>query len=338
MNNMLFSLYDQLHFNDLEIADRLKLLDFSRDEASILREQRDLVLRHINAIITSFYERQLAIDDVALIIGDADTLARLKSVQRDYILSLFGGDYGHEYVNHRLRVGLVHKRIGVKPKLYLGGINCLKDILLELSLEKAEPATHRRLFIALDKLLYFDMTLVFDAYIHSIVDELEIEKARVEEYARELETTSKVDPLTKLLNRRALEQQMTRCMAYAKRSRQPVTAVVLDMDGFKGINDDCGHAKGDEVLSAVGRLILEGTREHVDIPCRYGGDEFVVVLPNCTEANAMEFVSRIGAGFKAKFPTYSFSVGIAQTGPDEFIESELLIDQADNKMYQAKRS
>ena len=121
-------------------------------------------------------------------IGDMETLQRLRNAQRKYVLDLFAGIYDSEYVNNRLRIGMIHKRIGVEPKLYLSAVKTLKDILFKML--KAEISDEQELSAVLDgldKLLYFDTTLVFDAYIDSLVKEVKTEKNKTGKYAAELE-------------------------------------------------------------------------------------------------------------------------------------------------------
>lgn len=131
---------------------------------------------------------QTSVPEIALLIGDADTLRRLHAAQRQYVLDLFGGSTGIEYVNNRLRIGLVHKRIGVEPKLYLSAVKTLKNILFEaIGRRITDSAAAAGTCRALDKILYFDITLVFDTYIRSLISEVETAKASIETYAANLE-------------------------------------------------------------------------------------------------------------------------------------------------------
>ena len=117
-----------------------------------------------------FYLRQTEIDEISLLIGDADTLTRLRNAQRKYIVDLFAGNYDSECVNNRLRIGMVHKRIGVEPKLYLSAVRSLKDLIAEVLRDNiTQEATLTETLKALDNLFYFDTTLVFDTYIGSLV-------------------------------------------------------------------------------------------------------------------------------------------------------------------------
>jgi diguanylate cyclase len=182
------TLLTQMNISDYEIQRRKDFLGIGTEELALLSNSRQFIEREIDVIVNDFYQVQTSIEEIALLIGDADTLGRLHAAQRTYVLDLFTGTTDVEYVNNRLRIGLVHKRIGVEPKLYLSAIKTLKD-LIYLALERhiTDASTQRKTLQALDKLLLFDITLVFDTYIRSLVSEVETAKARVETYAASLE-------------------------------------------------------------------------------------------------------------------------------------------------------
>lgn len=98
------SLLEQMQISDAEISRRMTLLD-------LLTAQQAVIEDSIDDIVDEFYEAQTAVDEIALLIGDAETLARLRAAQRMYVIDLFRGIYDSEYVNNRLRIGMVHKRI-----------------------------------------------------------------------------------------------------------------------------------------------------------------------------------------------------------------------------------
>ena len=182
------SLLEQLQLNEFEIARRKQLLGFSVQDASALLSCKGVVVEHIDTIVGDFYARQTAMEEIALLIGDADTLARLHLAQRAYVLSLFDGYYDLDYVNNRLRIGMVHKRIGVGPKLFLAAQLSLKNtVSAALDLHISDKAHLRSVDQALDKLLHFDTTLVFDTYIRGLLTEVELAKDRAVTYAQELE-------------------------------------------------------------------------------------------------------------------------------------------------------
>lgn len=341
------SLLAQLRITEFEIARRKELLGFTRTDEDLLASCHELVTEHIDSIVNVFYEKQTAVEEIALLIGDGDTLARLHTAQRAYVLSLFDGLYDVEYVNDRLRVGIVHKRIGVEPKLYLSAVKTLKETLDAALFAHIDDQAHcARVVRALDKLLYFDTTLIFDTYIRALVSEVQLAKDKAQTYARELEIKvadrtrqllelSQRDTLTGLYNRRAFGDYMRRELVVAKRHRRPFSLAYFDVDQFKEINDRQGHYAGDEVLRMVGEAMQKACRD-IDFPCRYGGDEFCLALPDCLLTHAKLICERLIEQFTTRIVDVSLSIGIVQTGPTEFLGSDELIRKADAKMYEAK--
>jgi diguanylate cyclase (GGDEF)-like protein len=148
------------------------------------------------------------------------------------------------------------------------------------------------------------------------------------------------DRLTRLWNSRylheALEQEIYRCRRYGR----PFGLLVVDLDGFKAVNDSSGHEAGDRVLQAVGRVIRENCRT-TDIPARLGGDEFAVILPEASRLTvpryALKLVDLVShLPFPAGQPRVTASVGaVAFERAPESVETALAA--ADEAMYAAKR-
>ncbi len=182
------TLLEQMQISEVDIQDRMEVLKLGHEELTILADQHKIIDDNIDIIVGEFYEEQTKVDEISLVIGDADTLRRLRTAQRRYVLDLFSGHYDAQYVNNRLRIGMIHKRIGVEPKLYLAAIRTLKKIVVNILQRsiKAEDILEITLE-ALDKLVYFDTTLIFDAYIDSLVGEIESAKNKTEAYAASLE-------------------------------------------------------------------------------------------------------------------------------------------------------
>jgi diguanylate cyclase (GGDEF)-like protein len=338
-----------MQISDADIEQRMELLGLTREKLDHLTQYKALIEENIDIIVDEFYEKQTEIDEISLLIGDADTLFRLRAAQRKYVVDLFAGQYDSEYVNNRLRIGMVHKRIGVEPKLYLSAVMTLKYLInsiLRSNINNAEQ-TETALDI-LDRLLYFDTTLVFDTYIGSLVGEIETAKRRTEAYAkslekkvaertRELEKQAKLDPLTNIYNQRAMKDELRRELALAKRRGTKLSTIYFDIDNFKDINDRYGHLEGDEVLKFIGQILRKTLRES-DVPCRYGGDEFCVILPECGLINAAVKCETILQRFTGQYPDFSLSMGIAETGNGVYVDCEMLLKTADEKMYQAKKA
>lgn len=344
------TLLEQMRINEFEVEHRKFLFAFSNADAQLLLSCKPIIEKKIDFIVAEFYRMQTSIPEISLLIGDADTLTRLRSAQRRYILDLFSGLYDLEYVNNRLRIGLVHKRIGVEPKLYLSAVHTLK-VLLHKTIENEAPtdADSEATIASLDKLLNFDVTLVFETYIRSLVSEIETAKEKSEQYARimeekvkerthQLEEMSRTDALTGLLNVRHLQEIVTTVLRGAQRRAEPVTAIYFDVNDFKQINDTEGHQHGDEILRTIGKVIKDTAR--VEDSCfRYGGDEFCVFLINCQENQARDlFITRLNQQIQEKLGNVSISIGAVQTGPDEYVDASTLIRLADERMYAAKQA
>ena len=179
---------EQMQITDQEITRRKALLGLSDEEAALLLNCKQLIEEDIEIIVEDFYQVQTADPEIFRLIGDPDTLRRLYAAQRKYVIELFSGCTDVQYADNRLRIGLVHKRIGVYPKLYLSAVKVLKDVLFK-TLERRinDPVARAMTCQALDKQLYFDITLIFDAYTRSLINEIGAEKDRVETYASSLE-------------------------------------------------------------------------------------------------------------------------------------------------------
>ena len=152
------------------------------------------------------------------------------------------------------------------------------------------------------------------------------------------------DPLTELYNRRYLEETLARDLHQVQRRKAPLSVVMLDLDGFKQFNDSYGHGAGDSILRGFGRVLRDHLRKS-DISCRYGGDEFVLVLPDSSIADTQERLEQIRLFLKEFQIQYgertlrmiTLSAGIAQT-PEHGISAAELLQAADEAMYAAKQA
>ncbi len=146
------------------------------------------------------------------------------------------------------------------------------------------------------------------------------------------------DALTQLPNRREFHERGQQAFAQAQRQGAPFTAVFIDLDRFKEVNDTLGHAVGDSLLNVVARIIREQLRAS-DIPGRLGGDEFALLLPNMNAQAASGYIGklrdRLLATMKERDWHVTFSIGVAsyEVTPQDF---EALMKQADALMYEVK--
>jgi diguanylate cyclase (GGDEF)-like protein len=161
----------------------------------------------------------------------------------------------------------------------------------------------------------------------------------------EAEKQSMTDPLTGLFNRRSMDALMDREVALSERHGNPLTLVMIDMDKFKEINDTHGHAAGDHLLKAFADCVRITLRK-TDLPFRYGGDEFVIALPQTSSAMAQQCVQKLRSAFASvdfssaianldHAPTLSIGVG-ERSKQHNILTLQNLLAAADLALYDAK--
>ena len=151
------------------------------------------------------------------------------------------------------------------------------------------------------------------------------------------------DPLTGLFNRRYLEESLVRELARCQRRGLPFALMMLDVDHFKAFNDQQGHPGGDALLAALGQVLGAQSRAE-DIACRYGGEEFTLILPEATLAHARSRAEEVLAAVRAmrvehmghELPQVTASIGIAVVGHGGE-QADALLQRADRALYRAKR-
>ncbi len=151
------------------------------------------------------------------------------------------------------------------------------------------------------------------------------------------------DDLTGLYNMRSLYQRLDFEMQRARRFGRQVCAIMLDMDNFKSVNDGHDHLFGSYVISEVGKIIKANTR-NIDIPARYGGDEFLIILTEVNFEGANYFCERLRKSIEAyQFKneadeiSLTVSIGFTMTSASEIISARELVRRADHALYEAKR-
>ncbi len=151
-----------------------------------------------------------------------------------------------------------------------------------------------------------------------------------------------VDALTGLHNRHWMDTVMERQLLRTSRSGQTLSVMMIDVDHFKELNDQFGHLCGDRILTALGHLFSDHVRPN-ELIARYGGDEFILILPGVTAEKARELGRRLQKEIARAphiemgpiaVPLPTISIGVAEAGPEEAMES--IISRADKALYQAK--
>lgn len=154
---------------------------------------------------------------------------------------------------------------------------------------------------------------------------------------REVRQLADLDALTGLHNRRYFHETLSREVARAQRYERRLALIVFDLDDFKAINDRIGHLAGDAVLARVAERVREVVRS-ADIPCRVGGDEFAIILPESTAEEADQLLERVQHSVSAspipQAGVLTISAGIAELRPQD--DATTFFQRADEALYRAK--
>jgi diguanylate cyclase (GGDEF)-like protein len=174
------------------------------------------------------------------------------------------------------------------------------------------------------------------AFLH--LCDAEYERGRLADANRRLEELVVTDPLTGLYNRRQLEMRLRELVATARRRKRPASVIILDLDGFKRVNDSHGHLAGDDILVRVAGCIRQVARQ-TDLAFRIGGDEFCLLLDDTDGPGAVRLAERLLSALAQARPAdapgwVGFSAGVATTQGGE--EPGELLAAADRRLYSAK--
>jgi diguanylate cyclase (GGDEF)-like protein len=161
---------------------------------------------------------------------------------------------------------------------------------------------------------------------------------------RTIERLSMIDQLTGIPNRRSFDERLQMEWKRAKRDKMPISLLMIDLDKFKKINDTYGHQQGDIVLQAVAKSLQQAFNRPADFAARWGGEEFIVLLPNTHLTGAMNIAEKIRAGVeKIEIPYYegviiklTVSIGVNSLVPEQNSSMNAFISIVDKALYSAK--
>jgi rsbT co-antagonist protein RsbR len=177
---------ERMEISSEQVERRKQFLEFGEDDVALLRELRSIAEEYADPVIEDLYRHFLAFDETSAFFRDAETLDRVKRLQKEYFLGLTRGQYDADYVSNRLRIGTVHERIQLAPEWYLGAYNFYLRAVAD-RLQRAFPDDldrAMRAFLALTKVVFLDIGLAVDTYIYA----RESTMRRQQEAIRELST------------------------------------------------------------------------------------------------------------------------------------------------------
>lgn len=172
--------------------------------------------------------------------------------------------------------------------------------------------------------------------------EVSVKNEQLEQSLRRVEELAATDPLTGLYNRRQFATVVEQLFAEANRYDHDLSAVMIDLDGYKQLNDSYGHQIGDQLLVLAGKVIRANLRK-MDVAARYGGDEFVLLLPHAGEEDAVAVARRIRDEFRAgsaiilrRNEGVAMSAGVTSLRTERPASADQLVARADAALYRAK--
>jgi len=175
--------------------------------------------------------------------------------------------------------------------------------------------------------------------------ELNIALQELEEANKELQEKNTLDELTGLYNRRHYDQKILAEYRRSRRNLTPLSLVVIDIDHFKRVNDNYGHLAGDACLVVIANCIKQCLRRSTDIGCRYGGEEFCLILPETDNKGALALAEELRESIEAYRANYNgidisltISCGLSTYLQQKHIQPEQLFAVADQALYQAKNN
>lgn len=327
-----------------EIEKRRRFQNFTAADEENLDAIQSIIAATVDEIIVEFYDHLGSFEDVAHYLQDERTLSRLKEAQRRYLLSV-GREPGLAYFEGRLQIGLAHERVALPQKTYLGANLFLIDCIAKRigNRHKGDADVLASILLTLNRIFTQDAILVVEAYHHVAIDRLTTTVGQLEETQEQLRLLATTDALTNVNNRKRLVDLLTAEFKRSRRFGRAFALLFLDLDHFKEINDNYGHAFGDHLLRTTVQSMRKALRAE-DILGRYGGEEFLIGLVETAPAAAQEIAERIRSRiadtpieFMGRRVSATVSIGTVSlnSGIQDLQE---MIEHADRAMYQAKQA
>jgi diguanylate cyclase (GGDEF)-like protein len=352
-NKFLFELSYFLVLSELrEYLEKEKLREFEKEKDGILKENQNLKKQleamfefyskiDINYSLNEVYKKLHYSIEKSL--SFSRLIFFLYEEEYNELVSVYGVNMGSK----TLRYGVGERAIGIcikerKPFVYLGGtISTSMAIFMDDRSFIACPS------VISDKIVgvIYVASSYTKAFSQNDIDFLQVLTNQFgvfylyyKEYSKTLDLAIK-DGLTGLYTHRYFQELLNQELEKAKSYSYPLTLLMIDTDKFKQYNDTFGHPEGDKLLKNIANILTKNVRKN-DYVCRYGGDEFAIILVNTKKQDAYYIAERIRQSYsvlKKEDIQVSASIGIASY-PDDAITKDDLIRKADEALYEAKRS
>lgn len=342
---MNYSLCDKYGFDEIGRRRRIELFGFQAGDHELAgRLHAQVITPHGARIIDAFYDYLLTRPETALFLDGGRKVPQLKVTHAGYLDTLGIAFDSADYFENRLRAGMAHAHIGMPLSLYLAAYRLLEDLILDHFPDEwfRESATGLTVSRFLARIIKLDMSLAIEIYHQFQIQDLIRSVHTLADEKERLSRQVRVDSLTALASRRHLDAVLANEVSVARRGGQPLVVAMADLDHFKRVNDELGHLVGDEVLKEVGRRLEAAVRGR-DIVGRYGGEEFLLVLPASSLETGRQVAERVRERIRSapvqvgehRIPL-TVSLGVAALADDE--TPRALLARADGALYAAKQA
>lgn len=323
--------------------ERLVLARLGEEDKALARLlHEEVIAPRVNELVDDFYAWLGQQPRARQFLDGEEQVARLRETQRAYLLSL-GQDFDSEaYFEDRLRIGQVHVNIGLPLSLYQCAYGWFRDTIAThiCTTPGLNDNQRTRLRSLLERIMTLDETLATESYYLERVEELEESLSSMAQERARLSEQMERDALTGVASRPYIMERLEQQLA-----RTPPTVfslMMIDLDHFKDVNDQHGHLVGDHVLREVAGRIRGATRD-LDLVGRYGGEEFLVLLPATGLETAARIADRIREAVAAtplhtREANVPMTISIGVTQSTAMDSADTLIGRADYALYQAKEA
>jgi len=342
---MKYSLCDKYGFDALKCQQYIDLMGLTPDCHELIQYLHDTIIqRKAGSIVEEFYERLLSYKETRSFIKNSNFLDLLKETQCRY-LKTYGLQFDSmQYFEQRLQVGEAHARIHLPLRYYQTAFRILDDILIDniVSTLSVSNANFVEMIKLVSKVSTLDMSLAIETYHNVHVYNMSSSIKALRDEHKSLSSIIDHDELTQVASRTRIMEYLTYNIRHAAEEYSVFCVAMIDLDHFKSVNDQYGHLTGDQVLKGVAARMMSTLRED-DMLGRFGGEEFILIIPSVLLISAEKILTRLCHHLSAQpfhinkhvIPvTVSIGVSAYRRGDDD----NKLIARADKAMYEAKHN
>lgn len=341
---MLKTFCQQYGFDHNGRQTRLSLLNLGNDSTTILEKLNHTILTPAcDELVDGFYHFLLLQKPMLEFLTGDSLVSRLKKAQKDYLLTIGINFNSAEYFESRMRIGLAHTNIGLPLSLYQCSYNYLQELISDRiqtceTMTQDEKITMQKYMLRITAL---DKSLAMEIYFKLNVANLNNSITALRRKSTSLKSEVDHDSLTQIYSRKIIIDHLKHKLKNFQTNNELLAVVVADIDNFKTVNDVYGHLAGDAVLKHIATRIQASLRNN-DLVGRYGGEEFLILLPGISVEMAVVITERIRVAIEESPITFekqqiktTISLGITMATLDDDFNS--LFNRADALMYSAKQ-